>query len=80
MTNEQLDAIRRLSLTVRQPIETHLAEGGNVRVICLSDDREYFIRPNGSVEKVRATARDEPADARRASRQQATSPTSAQKT
>ena len=54
MTDEQLNAIRRLSLKLGQPIETQPSEGGNVRVLCLSDDREYFIRPNGSVEKVRA--------------------------
>jgi hypothetical protein len=77
VTDEQLNAIQRLSVTVRQPIETHGAEGGNVRVICLGDDREYFIRPNGSIEKVRATPRDGPDDTRRASRQRAPSPTSA---
>lgn len=54
MTKDQLDAIRRLSLKLGQPIETYRSEGGNVRVVCLTDDREYFVRPNGSVETVRS--------------------------
>jgi hypothetical protein len=74
VTDEQLNAIRRLSLTVRQPIETQPSQDGNVRVICLTDDREYFVRPNGSIEKGRATQRDEPDDARRSSSQQAARP------
>ena len=60
MTDEQRSAIRRLELDLNRHLEVHQSEGGNLRVVCLSKDREFFVRPNGAVERVRRSRHDRP--------------------
>ncbi len=60
MTDEQRNAVRQLGLRFNGRLEVHRSEGGNVRVVCLFEDNEFFVRLNGAVERVRCSRHDRP--------------------
>ena len=63
MTKEQRRALRQLSMKLKTRLDVYRSEGGNVRVICRSDPREFFVRPGGTIEKVRSSRYDLPRSA-----------------